>query len=61
MKKEELIKLRAAIADYMYTEGCSCCQNTEGHRQAEEVLAKILIVPKHKDGSGYDFYKFRTL
>jgi len=53
-------QMRTAIADYMASEGCSCCRDDEGHRKHAEKLAKLLRVPKYKDGSGYDFSKYRT-
>lgn len=53
-------KLRTAVADYMYSEGCSCCQDVENHKKHEAVLAKLLRVPKYKDGSGYDFGRYKT-
>ena len=52
-------RIRQAIAYYMQTEGCSCCQDVDGHKRAKKVLAMLLNVPKYKDGSGYDFGKFR--
>jgi hypothetical protein len=52
--------IRTAIADYMRSEGCSCCRNIEKHDEAKERLGKLLRVPKYSDGSGYDFSKFRT-
>ena len=59
MKKNELEKIRELVADYMYSEGCSCCQNTDAHDETKKELAKILKVPKWKDGSGFNFGKFR--
>ena len=53
-------EVRQVIADYMQTEGCSCCQDIDGHKEKTEQLAKMLGVPKYDDGSGYDFYKFRS-
>lgn len=55
-----IAEIRRAVADYMRSEGCSCCRNTEDHKKHEAVLAKLLGVPKYKDGSGYDFGKFVT-
>ncbi len=56
----ELRKLvREALADYMYTEGCSCCRDHTGHEEAAGRLAKLLKVPLYSDSSGYDFQKFR--
>lgn len=52
--------IRQAVADYMSSEGCRCCQNIEAHERHAAVLAKLLHVPKYKDGSGYDFARFRT-
>ncbi len=60
MDKKERYKLREAVANYMSTEGCSCCRDNEGHKQNTEALAKLLKVPKYSDGSGYDFGKFKT-
>lgn len=52
-------KLRTAIADYMQSEGCGCCEGAN-HLINKEVIAKLLRVPKYKDGSGYDFNRFAT-
>lgn len=55
-----LAKIRSAVADYMASEGCSCCRDVEGHEHHKKVLATMLKVPKYKDGSGYDFSKYRS-
>lgn len=52
--------IRQAVADYMRSEGCDCCSDREKHEQHKAALAKLLHVPKYKDGSGYDFARFRT-
>lgn len=52
--------LRTAVADYMRSEGCSCCSNRPAHELHEAVLAKLLRVPKYPDGSGFDFAKYRS-
>lgn len=54
-------QIREAVADYMYTEGCSCCQDIDGHAEDNERLAKLLNIPKYEDGSGYDFSKYKKL
>lgn len=59
-EKLDVKTIRKAVADYMYTEGCSCCRDIDGHKEAEKRLAKLLRVPKYKDGSGYDFTKFAS-
>lgn len=53
-------QLREAIANYMQSEGCSCCRDNEAHEVHKEVLGKLLRVPKYDDGSGYDFGKFKS-
>ena len=53
-------ELRQAVADYMRSEGCSCCQNIEAHKEHEERLAKLLSVPMYPDKSGYDFGRFES-
>ena len=58
MTKNE--KLRQAIADYMWAEGCECCRDEDAHAIAAEKIAKMLDVDKYDDGSGYDFYKYRS-
>lgn len=57
-QKLDLKKLRTAVANYMKSEGCSCCQDKDAHEQHESDLAYLLKVPKYKDGSGYDFKRF---
>jgi len=60
MTREELKQLRAAVADYMSSEGCSCCRDVDAHEEHAKRLAKLLKVPQYDDGSGYNFPKFRT-
>ena len=54
----DLHALRTAVADYMYSEGCSCCRDSEAHRANKERLARLLKVKKKDDW--YDFSKYRT-
>jgi len=58
--EKSLIEIRKLLADYMFSEGCGCCQDDEAHAEAKEKLAKILEVPMYEDKSGYDFYKFTS-
>ena len=53
-------EFRRLVADYMQSEGCSCCRNEEAHDIAKEALAKMLQVPRYSDNSGYNFNKFAT-
>jgi hypothetical protein len=52
--------VRQAVADYMRSEGCYCCQDRTAHRQHEAKLAKLLHVPMYGDKSGYNFGKFES-
>lgn len=52
-------EVREAVADYIGSEGCGCCESHD-HDKHKERLAKILKVSKYKDGSGYDFQKYRS-
>ena len=60
MEARALAAIRRAVADYMQSEGCSCCRNYEVHQEHKASLAKLLRVPKYKDGSGYNFGRFAT-
>lgn len=60
MTRNELRILRTAIADYMRSEGCSCCEGAN-HDEHKATLARLLKVPKYPDGSGFNFYKYATL
>lgn len=57
----ELKEIRKAVADYMRSEGCSCCRDTDAHELNAARLAKLLRVPCYPDGSGFDFQKYRTM
>ncbi|QDP65981.1 MAG: hypothetical protein GOVbin631_42 [Prokaryotic dsDNA virus sp.] len=53
-------KIRQAVADYMRSEGCSCCRDTEAHEINAERLGRLLGVGPYKDGTGYDFSQYRS-
>ena len=55
-----LSELRQAVADYMCNEGCSCCRAVQSHDKHKARLAKLLRVGKYKDGSGYNFARYRS-
>ena len=57
---KKLQNIRQAIADYMRTEGCSCCQDVDGHKENAAKLASLLEVPMYDDLSGYDFNRFSS-
>lgn len=60
MTPKERAEIRRLVADYMRSEGCSCCRDTEAHERHKEALAKALKVRKYEDGSGYDFVPYRS-
>lgn len=60
MTPKERAEMRRLVADYMRSEGCSCCRDTEAHEKHAEALAKVLKVQKYDDGSGYNFARYRT-
>jgi hypothetical protein len=55
-----LADIRQAVADYIATEGCSCCQDREGHEAAMKRLGKMLKMKKYDDGSGFDYSRYRS-
>jgi len=57
---KELEKIRTALANYMASEGCSCCEGDD-HDAYKAALAILLEVPMYEDKSGYDFSKFETV
>ncbi len=56
---DDIKKIRRAVADYMFSEGCSCCSDYEQHQKDKAKLGKLLDAPMYDDKSGYDFSKFR--
>jgi hypothetical protein len=56
----DLAEIRRAVADYMWSEGCSCCRDSDAHERHEKRLAELLGVPPYDDGSGFDFRPFST-
>jgi len=54
----EIEKIRKAIAEYMYSEGCSCCRNISKHEENIKNIAKLLGVEQYSDGSGYNFMQY---
>lgn len=55
-----LAELRRAFADYVSSEGCSCCQNTEAHAEAMARMGQLLSLEPYDDGSGYNVYVHST-
>lgn len=59
MDRKALKAIRTAVADYISSEGCGCCQGGD-HDQHKEKLGKLLRVKKYADKSGYDFSKYKS-
>lgn len=55
----QLAKIREAVANYILSEGCSCCQSPR-HDEHRAALGRILRVKPYEDGSGYDFSKYQS-
>lgn len=51
--------IREAIANYMFSEGCSCCQGND-HNDHAKKIAELLDVPMYDDGYGYNFNLYQT-
>ncbi len=60
MTRKERAEMRRLVADYMRSEGCSCCRDMDAHEKHTAALGKALKVGKYSDGSGYDFSKYRS-
>lgn len=60
MTRAERAELRRLVADYMSSEGCSCCRLIEEHVCHAKALARALKVQKYSDGSGYNFHRYCT-
>ena len=57
-EKIDLVEIRQAVADYLASEGCSCCGDEERHPENRRRLAKLLHVPGK--GPFYNFEPFET-
>lgn len=53
-------EIRENVANYMHSEGCSCCRDIDEHKKNEAKLAELLNVTPYSDNSGYDFSQFRS-
>jgi len=57
-------KVREAVANYMSSEGCSCCQDYDRHKIHKQVLGELLDVEPqqfdNEDEPYYNFYKYKS-
>lgn len=61
MSKQGLLEaVRRAVADYIRSEGCSCCRDYEAHEEAKTRLGNLLDVTPYSDGSGHNFSQHAT-
>lgn len=56
----KVLDIRQAFADYVKSEGCSCCQDIDAHKDAAKKLGKLLNAKQYDDGSGYNFYAYAS-
>jgi hypothetical protein len=56
----QLIEIRTAVADYIKTEGCDCCRDSEPHKEALDKIAVLLDMDRYSDDSGVDYGKYVT-
>jgi hypothetical protein len=57
LPSDQIAEIRAAVADYMWSEGCDCCRGKK-HDEHKARLAKLLNVEPYDDHSGFDFYQY---
>ena len=61
MEQDKLDQIRNAFGDYYASEGCSCCRDTDAHEEAQKRLGELLEVEPYEDGSGHNFWKYKTV
>jgi len=52
-------QIREAFANYIGSEGCDCCRGKD-HQEHQDILAKMLGIPRYSDNSGNDYSQFKT-
>lgn len=57
----DLETMRQLFADYVASEGCSCCQDIPRHEEVATKIGEFLQVQKYSDDSGYDFRSYRSV
>ena len=55
--KKEILEL---IANYMRSEGCTCCQNREEHEDVKRRLGELLDCGKYDGEDEYNFNQYTT-
>jgi len=53
-------EVRELIANYMRSEGCTCCQDLEEHTDVKRRLGELLDCGKYNDEDEYNFYQYVT-
>lgn len=57
MEQEQQEEIREAVADYMRSEGCSCCRD-DNHGENAERLALLLDAKYENGANGFDWSKY---
>jgi len=55
-----IAQIREAFADYVKSEGCSCCQDGVNHEKANLKLAQLLGADPYEDGSGINWAVYES-
>ena len=53
MEQDKLDQIRTAFG--------SCCRDTDAHEEAQKRLGELLQVEPYEDGSGHNFWKYKTV
>jgi hypothetical protein len=59
MTAQERAKLRTLVANVLASGGCGCCEASD-HDEHISALCKVLNMKRHADGSGYDYWRYRS-
>ena len=53
-------EVRELIANYMRSEGCTCCQDFEEHAKNKKLLGELLDCGKYDGEDDYNFHQYAT-
>jgi len=53
-------EVRELIANYMRSEGCSCCSDSEAHYINKKLLGELLDCGKYDGEDDYNFHQYAT-
>ena len=55
--ERERAEVRFAVAQFIRSEGCSCCESSD-HEEHENMLARLVGAARYDDDSGWDWSPF---